>query len=120
MSKSKQIVKHLIPFVVTVGLVQWLWTYSIVLLVVCLGIAAAQILTGKNRCLESKIMLYGIIWGVVLELISTNVSHFHSFPKPDFLGVPAWLPVLWGYGFVMAKRISSILYTGTPWHFNQA
>jgi hypothetical protein len=39
--------------------------------------------------------------------ISTGVE---TFARHSFLGVmPLWLPILWGYGFVVIKRSVSIL-----------
>ena len=58
---------------------------------------------------EFAIFIYGIIIGGLVEVIGTQVSGYQSFTEPDFLGIPMWLPVVWGYGFVAMKRIGIIL-----------
>jgi len=58
---------------------------------------------------EFAIFIYGIIIGGLVEVIGTQVSGYQSFAEPDFLGIPMWLPVVWGYGFVAMKRIGIIL-----------
>jgi len=58
---------------------------------------------------EFVIFIYGIIIGGLVEVIGTQVSGYQSFIEPDFLGIPIWLPVVWGYGFVAMKRIGIIL-----------
>lgn len=84
------------------------------LLVLYSSILIIYILWGNDKVLELKIATYGIIWGFILEITSTEISGFHSFRRPDFMGIPFWLPVSWGYGFVMAKRVSLIIYTNSP------
>ena len=53
--------------------------------------------------------MYGILVGIVVEVIGTQISGYQSFTKPDFGGIPIWLPIAWGYGFVAMKRIGFIL-----------
>ena len=78
-------------------------------------IVLAVVMTGKDRAIEYKIFAYGIVAGVVVETIGTSVSGYQSFSKPDFWGIPYWLPVSWGYGFILMKRIGLIMATNSPW-----
>ena len=114
MSKLRLAIRHLLPFFIATALIEVIWKHSIILFALCLSIMMVQILLGNDKKFEFKIAIYGIIWGAILEITSTKISGFHSFTNADFMCIPFWLPVTWGYGFVMAKRISSIIYTGKP------
>lgn len=54
--------------------------------------------------------LYGAVLGFAIEVFETNIVHIHTFAHPDFLGMPLWMPAVWGYGFLLMKRIGMILY----------
>ena len=58
---------------------------------------------------EYFIFVYGILIGLLVEIIGTQVSGYQSFTKPDFFGIPIWSPVAWGYGFVAMRRIGDII-----------
>lgn len=58
---------------------------------------------------EFIIFAYGILIGIIVEVIGTQVSGYQSFTRPDFGGIPMWLPIAWGYGFIAMKRIGLIL-----------
>ena len=85
------------------------------MLILYVGIVSIVIFSGKDRKIELNILIYGIIAGIVIEVIGTQVAGYQSFIKPDFAGIPFWLPVSWGYGFILMKRISLIIATGSPW-----
>ena len=107
MSNTKQIIIQLLPFLLEMALIYFLWRQSLVLLIICFLILVAYILMGHHRTYELKMATLGILWGFALELTGVK-SGFHVFNSPDFMGIPLWLPVFWGQGFVTAKRISYI------------
>ncbi len=73
------------------------------------------IAAGHDKKIEFYILFYGLIAGFIIETIGTQVSGYQSFTQPDVLGIPYWLVVSWGYGFILMKRISLIITTGSPW-----
>lgn len=67
---------------------------------------------GQDRKTESLIFLYGLGAGFVVETLGTQVSGYQSFTLPQVLGIPYWLLVSWGYGFILMKRIGFIIVMG--------
>jgi len=78
------------------------------LCIIYLVLSVTLISLHKNKT-ELIIFAYGIVIGLFVEVLGTKVSGYESFGQPDFLGIPVWLPVAWGYGFVAMKRIGAIL-----------
>ena len=52
----------------------------------------------------------GLLIGLIVEITGTSVSGYQSFTNPDFLGIPAWLPIAWAYGLMAMKRIGVLVY----------
>ena len=73
------------------------------------------ILTGRNKKSELTIFVYGFIMGGILEVFGNHIVGYQKFLNPDFLSIPLWLPICWGYAFVVMKRVSLIMATGSPW-----
>ncbi len=113
--RIKQLIIHSSPLALGIVLSYIFWQSNYVLLAIYSVLVLAIILMGKDRDVEFKILVYGIITGAVIEIIGTQVSGYQSFAKPDFMGIPYWLAVSWGYGFILMKRISLILGTSSPW-----
>ena len=118
-NKVKEVIVQVWPIVVVVLVINLLWRQTYLLLAIEVFAAFSQILIGRDKILEGKIMLYGFIWGTVLEVASVNFGGFHVFLKTDLMNIPLWLPAIWGYGFFIAKRIASIVYTGSPYLNNK-
>lgn len=113
MNKDKQIIANLFPFFLAAGLIYLFWRQSHLLLFLYFSVLIIEILLGRDRIGETKLVVWGIVWGFLLETIGV-LSGYHTFNNPDFMGIPLWLPIFWGYGFITAKRVSSIVYTGSP------
>lgn len=113
MNKNKRIIVSLLPFFLSAGLVYLFWRQSFLLLFLYASVLVIEIFLGHDRIVEVKLAVIGILWGFVLETIGIS-SGYHTFNKPDLMGIPLWLPIFWGYGFIAAKRVSSIVYTGLP------
>lgn len=54
------------------------------------------------------IFLIGACVGPTLELALTNLNLYY-FTEPDFLGMPYWLPLLWGAVALAVRRLSWII-----------
>lgn len=84
------------------------WENNILLFVLYFVLSLGLIFFHKDKT-ELVIFGYGIFIGALVEIIGTYVSGYQSFTNPDFLGIPVWLPIVWGYGFVAMKRIGFVL-----------
>lgn len=115
MAKTRQLLLHSAPFALGIVLSYFFWRSDITLFMIYAGLVLAVIWAGKDQKTETLILIYGIIAGVVVEVIGTKVSRYQNFTNPDAFGIPYWLPVSWGYGFVLMKRIGLIIGKGSPW-----
>lgn len=86
------------------------WRNNFLLFVIYLALTLVLIYFHGDKT-EFVIFAYGILIGAIVEVIGTQVSGYQSFAKPDLGGIPLWLPIAWGYGFVAMKRIGSALKT---------
>jgi len=115
MAKTKQILIHSLPLVFGILLSYFFWQINFLLLAIYSILVLAIIFSGRDKKIELNIFVYGLIAGFAVETIGTQISGYQSFTQPDILGIPYWLIVSWGYGFILMKRIGLIIGTGSPW-----
>lgn len=113
--KIKQLAIHSSPLALGILLSYLFWKSNMLLLGIYVVAILLLILSGRDRKVELWIWLYGMIAGFAVEAIGTQISGYQNFTNPDILGIPYWLVVVWGYGFVLMKRISLIIASGSPW-----
>ena len=75
------------------------------LMVILLGISF-KIEYHKN---EWKLLLIGIVAGLVLEVGGDLVYKLQYWQTGVLMGIPLWVPLLWGYVFLFARRIGNII-----------
>ena len=108
MNKIAKVFIETLPILFGILFSYLFWQNSFLLFAIYIILSVVLILwRGDNS--EFTIFIYGIIIGGLVEVIGTQVSGYQSFAEPDFLGIPIWLPIVWGYGFVAMKRIGIIL-----------
>lgn len=102
-----KIIKQIWPLVI--GLV-FLWFAQNELLIT-IGILLVIILTFKTEYHKNELkwLFIGIITGIILELGGDYFYKLQFWSKGSFFGVPIWLPLLWGYIFVIVRRIGNIV-----------
>ena len=81
---------------------------NVLLFTIYLILTLGLIYSHKDKT-EFVIFAYGILIGAIVEVVGTQISGYQSFVKPDFGGIPMWIPIVWGYGFVAMKRIGFVL-----------
>ncbi len=108
MNKISKVLLETGPILFGILLSYLFWQNSIVLLTLYLTLTLGLIYLHKDKS-ELIIFAYGIVIGTLVEILGTQVSGYQSFTKPDFRGIPMWLPIVWGYGFIAMKRIGLIL-----------
>lgn len=106
--KYKKLFIETIPIVAGIPVSYFFWQNTLVLSLIYLAASLLLIYLHKDRT-EFMIFLYGALIGSIVEVIGVNISGYQSFSKPDILGIPIWLPIVWGYGFVAIKRIGSAI-----------
>ncbi|HAU07969.1 MAG: hypothetical protein UW46_C0001G0126 [Candidatus Yanofskybacteria bacterium GW2011_GWF1_44_227] len=60
---------------------------------------------------EFYLYFVGVILGVVIEIGMRTLGYQQIWPKAHLFGVPYWLPLIWGVGFVVIARIGIFLRT---------
>ena len=58
---------------------------------------------------EFKWLIIGIIIGILLEIGGDYFYKLQIWTSGSFFGIPIWLPILWGYVFVIVRRIGNIV-----------
>ena len=115
MKKFQLIILHSLPFAFGIALSYFFWRQPNVLLGLYLLLTALVVWFGHDRKTEGFVFLYGVVAGFIIETLGTQVSGYQSFTLPQALGIPYWLIVSWGYGFILMKRIGLIVGGGSPW-----
>ena len=98
----KKIILNLIPIALMIVLIPILINdYTLLLTYIIIIIASLKMYYEKN---EYRLLIAGIILMFLAEyfFIATGVEIFTS---QTLINMPIWLPVLWGYGFIVIKRI---------------
>ena len=108
MTKFSKVFVETLPILFGILLSYLFWQNNLLLFIFYLFLTLLLIYFHKDKA-EYFIFVYGILVGIVVEVIGTQISGYQSFTKPDFGGIPIWLPIAWGYGFVAMKRIGFIL-----------
>jgi len=106
--KIKEVIIQTIPLLVGLFLASLLWKQNLVLLLSFIAIIIAVFLIKYNKG-EFIILIYGICIGLLIEIVGTHLVKYQSFTNPDIFGIPSWLPLAWGYAFVLMGRIAKIL-----------
>ncbi|MBI2610216.1 hypothetical protein HYW53_03545 [Candidatus Giovannonibacteria bacterium] len=106
--KSHKIFLETLPIFLGILLSYLFWQNNILLFIIYLVLTLALIFWHKDKT-EFIIFVYGIIIGLIVEVIGTQVSGYQSFTNPNLWGIPFWLPIAWGYGFIAMKRIGFVL-----------
>jgi hypothetical protein len=70
--------------------------------IVFLVILTAAITYNHN---EWILFLIGLIFGVVIEVGMRYFGYQQKWKDASFFGVPYWLPIIWGFGFVIIARL---------------
>lgn len=64
-----------------------------------------------TRRVRGELILFaiGVSLGLIIEVGLGLVSRSQHWENASLFGVPYWLPVIWGYGFVAMRRIGNIV-----------
>lgn len=51
----------------------------------------------------------GVLLGLTIEVGLGQVARLQHWDHASLFGVPFWLPIIWGFGFVAMRRIGNIV-----------
>lgn len=107
MNKSRKIFINVILIIVMIGLIPlvkndyWLALIYAVIIIVSLAI--------KYEKGEYIFLFFGFFAMTISEYFFINTG-VETFNRNSLFGLmPIWLPLLWGYGFVVMKRVIKIV-----------
>jgi hypothetical protein len=105
--KTLKIILELIPILLMIFLIPFVKNdYLLTVLYIIISLIALMI---KHEKREYVFYLFGFFGMILSEalFISTGVE---TFERNSLFGImPIWLPFLWGYGFIVMKRVVKIL-----------
>lgn len=104
MKKFEKVVAVLVGYVVAVGAVIFLWRAPLMLALMLIGISGMLLFFLRKKKFY-VIYLFTAIWGPLTEAVAIGRGVWH-YTTQDFLGIPLWLPFLWG----MASLVIAYTY----------
>lgn len=86
--------------------VQTFYQWSeISLTLLALAAAAISFLPGFHRG-EGALFTLGILYGVIVEVVLGLFHRQQVWLDASLYGVPLWLPIIWGIGFIYIGRLA--------------
>lgn len=80
-------------------------------LIISLGVVAVVALAFRFRYYRREWQLFalGCALGLVFELGGDAIYKLQSWSEGSLFGIPAWLPLFWGLGFVFIRRFGNVV-----------
>lgn len=78
---------------------------STIILLLCILIMFAV----KYQKREWILVVVGTVLGIILEIGGDMIYKLQYWNTDSFFGIPLWLPLLWGFQFVLVYRIGSLI-----------
>ncbi len=101
------------PLYVILILASWISFFVIQVLVIdeklvtVAAIIFSALLFIRRERGEGAIYLIGVVMGLIIEVGLGQVARTQFFTNASLFGVPLWLPLAWGYGFVVIRRVGN-------------
>ena len=108
---EKELVLDVILFVLAVTAIALLYKNNTVLVVIMLTGWLIAIKTWHKKE-DTHMFVIAAIAGTIAEAVAIKFGAWH-YSNPTVLGVPIWLPLLWGSAVVFIKRFSETVLTFT-------
>ena len=103
--KLKNLLAHLAFVLIGVGLISSLWNNSL-LLTGILAVVWGVVIYYKRS--ETVYLICGALFGALSEIILIYFGIW-TYANPTILGIPLWLPLVWGAALVVIKNIAKNL-----------
>ena len=79
-----------------------LWKFNLVLTLILILLAVAMLIMNKSKQ-EIKTFLVCALLGAMAEVVAITFGAW-TYGNPNFVGIPIWLPILWGIASVFIVR----------------
>ncbi len=76
---------------------------------VVLVLLAFTLSQSSNPLGEGLLFLVGLILGLIVEVGLGLILRTQHWSKASFFGVPYWLPLIWGYGFILIHQLGDLI-----------
>jgi hypothetical protein len=102
-----KILKEIWPMLIGLVILFFIHTEIIITIVTL----AVILITFKIRYEKNEAYWFftGIIIGILLEIGGDMFYKLQFWSQGSFFGIPLWLPLFWGYLFVIVRRIGNIV-----------
>lgn len=74
-----------------------------------LAIAVSALLLSRRVPGEIHLFAFGILMSLIIELGLGLIARSQNWSHASLFGIPFWLPLMWGYGFVVMRRIGNVV-----------
>ncbi len=108
MNKINKIIIELLPVILSLILLYFFRKELLIIFVILLAILLTFKISYKKG--EIYLLFFGIFIGLIFELIG-NYLLGQRWAEASFFTIPLWLPLTWGYGFIIIRRIGNLLIT---------
>ncbi len=85
--------------------VAFLWEHNLALSLILVILAIIMLLT-KRSTKELKTFIICALSGAIAESLAVMMGAW-SYTNPDIVGIPMWLPILWGIAAIFMVRLYS-------------
>ncbi len=77
---------------------------------IALGVLALLLITFKIKYYKNewKVYVFGVLTGFFFEIAGDYIYKLQYWENASLFGIPIWLPLLWGYGFIFIRRIGNL------------
>lgn len=81
-----------------------------------LAVALCVVLLARRVAGEVQLFIFGVAMALIIELGLGLIARSQHWDHASLFGIPYWLPLIWGYGFVVMRRIGNLIveYFGGP------
>lgn len=100
---------HALGAVAALLIPSWLWQQPLLVFAGVVLVAAGILALYRNPVLYAVFVVVGVV-GAAAEAVAIHHSAW-TYTQPQLLGIPLWLPVLWGVAGVTVVRIERKLAT---------
>lgn len=107
-SPTVKFLGHLLPLVVFFVVKSFVTGEMVTTVFILLVFGVYLYLDGfKKR--EGWFFIFGVVIGFLIEVALGAVYREQFWVNASLFGVPAWLPLAWGMGFVVIRRLGDIM-----------